>query len=286
VTELHAETNANISLTKAPKRRGPGAPSSAIPELASFGFLVMIAPFFYAFYGWVYEAIKTNDQSIDGIKLISCIFAPWMLFVLCVVIYPASRGRVWAVRILRPLSYVGLAFYAMAVLGDLALFAFDGAYYRFLWGFAFLFPLAPLAIAAWFLIRGLRHEPWFNPDATLEDIGPSRGTIGDYDIQAGLDEDGNLPPEQLTATLADPAPPPRWLCYAAPPIAAARMKRWWYVALFTPVCLAALILAAFIPLRAIVVYGLMGSFADRLRSIQAYRKSVAATQEPDKQGTK
>jgi hypothetical protein len=246
----------------------------------------MIAPFFYAFYGWVHEAIKTNDQSIDGIKLISCIFVPWMLFVLCVVIYPASRGRVWAVRLLRPLSYVGLALYAMAVLADLALFAFDGSYYRFLWGVAFLFPLAPLALAGFFLIQALRHEPWFNPNATLEEIGPSRGTIGDYDIQAGLDEAGNLPSEQLTATLAAPAPPPRWLCYVAPPIAAARMRRWWYFALFTPICLAALVFAAFIPLRAIVVYGLMGGFADRLRSIQAYRKSVAETQARDYTTTK
>jgi len=265
--------------SKDQKRRGPGAPSSAIPGLASFIFLVVVAPLFYPFYGWMYEAIKSNDQSIEGLKLLFYIWAPWMLLVLCVVIYPASRGRVWAVRLLRPLSYAGLAFYALAVIVDLGLFAFDGAYYRFLWGVAFLFPLVPLAPCAWLLIRALRRELWFDPNATLEEIGPSRGTIGDYDIQAGLDETGNLPPEQLTATLAGPAPPPRWLCYVAPPIAAVRMKRWWYAALFTLICLAALVFAAFIPLRAIVVYGLMGGFADRLRSIQAYRKSVAQIQE-------
>jgi hypothetical protein len=75
--------------------------------------------------------------------------------------------------------------------------------------------------------------------------------------------------------LAAPAPPPRWLCYAAPPIAAARMRRWWHVALFTPTCRAAIIFAAFIPIRAIIGYGVMGGFPDRMRSIQAYRKSVA-----------
>jgi hypothetical protein len=276
----------SATTNQAPKRRGPGAPTSAIPALSSFGFLVMVAPFFYALYGCGYEADKTNDQSIEWLKLIAYAFAPWLIFTLCFVIYPAVRGQIWGVRLLRQLSYAGLFLYICAVIMDIALFAFDGAYYRFLWGFGLCFPLAPLAIAAWFLIRGLRHEAWFNPNATLEEIGPSRGTIGDYDIQAGLDEAGNLPPEQLTATLAAPAPPPRWLCYVAPPIAVARMKRWWYFALFTPICLAALVFAAFIPLRAILVYGLMGGFADRLRTIQAYRKSVAAMQERDKQGTK
>jgi hypothetical protein len=179
---------------------------------------------------------------------------------------------------IRLLSQISLVLYFAAVLTDFALFAFDGAYYRFLWGVGLCFPLAPLAVAAWFLIQGLRHEPWFNPNAALEQIGPSRGTIGDYDLQAGLDEEGKLPPEQLTAALAAAAPPARWLCYVAPPIAAARLRRWWYVALFTPICLAALILAVFIPLRAILVYGLMGGFADRLRSVQAYRKIVAESQ--------
>ncbi len=263
----------------APNGRGPGAPSSAIPGMASFGFLVMVAPFFYAFYGWAYESIKDNSSSIDGLKLLFYIFIPWIIFVVFFLIGPAARGgRIWAVRLIRQLSYVAVALYFAGLFADISLFALDGPYYRFLWGVAFLFPLAPLALAAWFLIQALRHEPWFDPNATLEEIGPSRGTIGDYDIQAGLDESGNLPPEQLTATLASAAPPPRWLCYAAPPIAAARMKRWWYVALFTPICLAALVFAAFLPLRAIIVYGLMGGFADRLRSIQAYRKSVAEAQ--------
>jgi len=205
----HAVAGTNADQANLPQRRGPGAPTSAIPALSSFGFLVMVAPFFYALYGCGYEADKTNDQSIEWLKLIAYAFAPWLIFTLCFVIYPAVRGQIWGVRLLRQLSYVGLFLYICAVIMDIALFAFDGAYYRFLWGFGLCFPLAPLAIAAWFLIRGLRHEAWFNPNATLEEIGPSRGTIGDYDIQAGLDEAGNLPPEQLTATLAAPAPAPR-----------------------------------------------------------------------------
>jgi hypothetical protein len=56
------------------------------------------------------------------------------------------------------------------------------------------------------------------------------------------------------------------------------MKRWWQLVISTPLCLAALALAAFLPIRAIFVYGLMGTFADRLRAVQTYRKSMAQTQ--------
>jgi membrane protein required for beta-lactamase induction len=47
-----------------------------------------------------------------------------------------------------------------------------------------------------------------------------------------------------------------------------------------PLCVAALALVAFLPIRAIFfVYALMGSFADRRRAIQAYRQAIAATQQ-------
>jgi hypothetical protein len=252
----------------------------------SFGMLGIIGPFVYPFFGFLYEDIKAKNPTPDTLVGLAYAFALWLLFTIFGIIGPAVWGYIWGIPLLRFVSYVALILYFTGLLADILLIAFDGPYYRFLWGCAFFIPLAPLGATAWLLIKALRHEPWFNPNATLEEIGPSRGTIGDYEIQAGLDEDGNLPPEQLTSTLKAPAPPPRWLCYVAPPIAAARMRRWWYFALFTPICLAALVFAAFIPLRAILVYGLIGSFADRLRSIQAYRKLVAESQARDKPGAK
>lgn len=94
-----------------------------------------------------------------------------------------------------------------------------------------------------------------------------------------MDAAGRLSPERRAAARAAPAPPPRWLCYLAPAIAAARMKGWWHLVISTPLCVAALALVAFLPIRAIFVYALMGSFADRRRAIQAYRQAIAAAQQ-------
>jgi len=261
----------------APKhQRGPGAPSSAVPALAGFTFLSVVAPPFYVLS--LYLEFFSNGNDINWVNDFLGGGIGWIVLMVAGIIYPASRGKVWAIWLIRILSIPALLGLLGAIIGDAALYFQSPASQRGFAVFIFWFPLAPLLVAAFFLIDGLVHQPWFDPNAAPEEIGPSRGTIGDFNKQAGMDAAGRLSPEKLAAALAAPAPPARWLCYVAPPIAAARLRRWWYVALFTPICLAALILAVFIPLRAILVYGLMGGFADRLRSVQAYRKIVAESQ--------
>lgn len=263
-------------MTAAQHQRGPGAPSAAVPALAGFTFLFMIAPPFYALS--LYLEFLSNGIDANSVNGFLGGSIGWIAAVVAGVIYPASRGKVWAIRLLRILSVPAVLGLLGALIGDAALYFQSPASQRGFAVFLFWAGLAPLMVAAFFLIEGQLHQPWFDPNATPDEIGPSRGTVGDFNKQAGMDSAGRLSPEKLAAALAAPAPPPRWLSYAAPPIAAARMKAWWHVAIFAPLCLAALALLVFIPIRAIFVYALMGTFADRLRAIQTYRKTIAQSQ--------
>jgi len=253
---------------------------SAFPGLAGFTFVSIIAPMFYAIFLLNVYAGGNGVQSEDQFQAMTsewfggCFV--WLVFMVFVVVYPASRGKLWALKLLRILSIVGIIALAGAIAGDFIFWKVSSSN-RGLALFLCI-PLALLAAAAGLLINGLLHQPWFDPSVSPDQIGPSGGTIGDYNKQANLGASGRPSPEQLTDTLATPAPPPRWLCYVAPPIAAARMRRWWHFAIFTPLCLAALALAVFMPIRAIFVYALMGTFADRLRSLEAYRKALAEAQ--------
>jgi len=257
-------------------RRGPGAPTAAVPAMCGFLFLFIIAPPFYVLA--ICMGLLMSAQNFNWLNYFFGGSVGWIIITLAGIIYPSVRGKVWAIRLIRWLSFPALLALLGAVIGDAVFYFHLPAGQRGIAVFAFWFALAPLLVGAYFLIDGLLHQPWFDPNATPEEIGPSRGTIGDFNKQAGMDDAGRLSPEKLAAALAAPAPPPRWLCYAAPPIAAARMKAWWHVAISAPLCLGALALVAFLPIRAIFVYALMGTFADRLRAIQTYRKSIAAAQ--------
>jgi len=241
----------------------------------------MAAPVFYATF--ICAVLLWKSQNFSWIN--GCLGGgiAWIVVIVAGVIYPSSRGKIWALKILRVLGIAGIIALFGAIIGDFVFWELSPSNRGFAI-FLFWMPLAPLMLCAGLLIDGLLHQPWFDPKATPEEIGPSRGTIGDYNKQAGIGATGRLSPEKLAAALAAPAPPPRWLCYVAPPIAAARMKGWWQLVISTPLCLAALAVVAFLPVRAIFVYGLMGTFADRLRAIQAYRKSVAEMQKPGEIG--
>jgi hypothetical protein len=240
-------------------------------------FLAVIAPPFYAILIFVlFNKNSSNDPAFINEWLAASI--AWIASLLFATIYPAVKGKVWAVKAIRMMSIIALILYFAMLIGDISLYFIYPKTER---GFSeafFCFPLGPFLIAAGFLIEGLVNEAWLDPKASPERIGPSRGTIGDYNKQAGMEATGHLSAEKLEAALSTPAPPPRWLCYVAPPIAAARMKCWWHFAIFTPLCLAALALAVFMPIRATFVYALMGTFADRLRSLEAYRKALAEAQ--------
>jgi hypothetical protein len=264
-------------MNEADIRRGPGAPTAAVPGMCGFFFLFIAAPPFYVLA--VCMTLLMSSQNFGWINYFFGGAIGWIVIVLGGIVYPAVRGKVWAIRLIRLLSFPALLGLLCAIVGDFVLYFELPISERGLAVFAFWFALAPLLVAAFFLIDGLLHQPWFDPNATPEEIGPSRGTIGDYNKQAGMDAIGRLSPEKLAAALAAPAPPPRWHCYAAPPIAAARMKGWWQLVISTPLCLAALAFIAFLPLRAIFVYALMGTFVDRLRVIQLYRKSITETQQ-------
>lgn len=258
-------------------RRGPGAPTAAVPAMCGFLFLFIIAPPFYVLA--ICMGLLMSAQNFNWLNYFFGGSIGWIIVTLAGVIYPAVRGgHIWAIRLIRWLSLPALLALVCALIGDAVFYFQLPVSQRGIAVFAFWFALAPLLVAAFFLIEGLLHQPWFDPNATPEEIGPSRGTAGDFNKQAGMDAAGRLSPEKLAAALAAPAQPPRWLCYAAPPIAAARMKAWWHVAIFAPLCLAALALIVFIPIRAIFVYALMGTFADRLRGIQSYRKTIAQSQ--------
>lgn len=54
------------------------------------------------------------------------------------------------------------------------------AFYHIFFGL----PLVPFIPAAYFLTRALANQPWFNPNATPEEIGPSLGAIADTNSTA------------------------------------------------------------------------------------------------------
>jgi hypothetical protein len=260
-------------MTKAPTRRGPGAPSAAIPGMIGFAFFVIAGPAFCAFFLLAVRFMNGSDMSWINEGLIGSII--WIALVLATTLYPATRGKIWGIRMIRFLAIPTLLLYAATLAVDILVYIRLPTPQNGVAIFIFCVLVAPLAVAAWFYIQALRRQPWFNPNATLEEIGPSRGTEGDFNKQAGLDKAGRLSPELAAQALAAPPAPPRWLCYVLPPLAAARMRRWWFFAIATLLCLAAIVLLIVIPIRAIFVYGLMGSFADRLRVLQQIRLDAA-----------
>jgi hypothetical protein len=276
MSTMRATAATNPGPANAAKPGSAGAPTTAALTLAGFAFLAVIAPPFYAILIFVlFNKNSSNDPAFIDEWLAASI--AWIFSSLFATIYPAVKGKVWAVKAIRMMSIIALILYFAMLTGDISLYFIYPKTER---GFSeafFCFPLGPFLIAAGFLIEGLVNEAWLDPKASPEQIGPSRGTVGDYNKQAGMDATGHLSPEKLEGGAAAP-PPPRWLCYAAPPLAAARMRRWWHCAIFAPLCLATIALAVFIPIRAIFVYALMGTFTDRLRSVEAYRKAYAEAQ--------
>jgi len=262
------------------QKRGLGVPRAAAPALAGFMFVSIIAPAFYGFFlavsffplGSTASQSQFNtffDYTLGGGGV-------WIFAALFLTLYPATRGKIWSIRLIRFMAFGGLAALAAAILGDVV-FLFVPAD-RGLALAAFGLFLTPLIVAAFFLLRGLLRQPWFDPNATPAQIGPSGGSAADIDIQAGLDEVGQLPPEAVASALRSP-PPPRWLCYVAPPIAALRMRKWWFAAISTAICLAALVFMPFLTTRTLFVYVMMGGFADRQRAVAAYRRIIAQAQQ-------
>jgi hypothetical protein len=170
--------------------RGPGAPSAAVPALAGFGFLFIAAPPFY-----VLTICMTVLMSSGNFGGSIC----WIGGVLAGIIYPAVGGKIWAIHLIRLLSIPAIIGLLAAILADIIFYFNLPAGQSDFAIFLFWFPLAPLLVASGFLIDGLLHQPWFDPNATLEEIGPSRSTIGDYNKQAGMDATGRLSPEKLAA---------------------------------------------------------------------------------------
>jgi hypothetical protein len=260
-------------MTKSSTQRGPGAPSSAIPGMIGFAFFVVAGPPFCAFFLLAVRFMNGTGMSWVTDGFIGAII--WIALILTTTLYPATRGKIWGIRMIRFLAIPALLLYFATLAVDIVVYVRLPAPQNGVAIFIFCILFAPLAVAAWFYIQGLRHQPWFNPNATLEEIGPSRGAEGDFNKLAGLDEAGHLSPELAAQTRAATPAPPRWLCYVLPPLAAARMRRWWFFAISTLLCLAAIVLLIVIPIRAIFVYGLMGSFADRLRVLQQIRLDAA-----------
>jgi hypothetical protein len=260
-------------MTKALTQRGPGAPSSAIPGMIGFAFFVVVGLPFCSLFLLAVRFLNGTDMSWINDGFIGAII--WIALILATTLYPATRGKIWGIRMIRFLAIPSLLLYFATLAVDIAVYIRLPAPQNGVAIFIFCILFAPLAVAAWFYIQGLRRQPWFNPNATLEEIGPSRGTEGDFNKQAGLDAAGHLSPEQAAHALAAPPAPPRWLCYVLPPLAAARMRRWWFFAIATLLCLAAIVMLIVIPIRAIFVYGLMGSFADRLRVLQRIQLDAA-----------
>jgi hypothetical protein len=260
-------------MTKIPTQRGPGAPSSAIPAMIGFAFFVVAGPAFCVFFLLAVRFMNGTDMSWINDGLIGTII--WVALILVTTLYPATRGKIWGIRMIRFLAIPTLLLYFATLAVDIAVYIRLPAPQNGVAIFIFCILFAPLAVAAWFYIQGLLHQRWFNPHATLEEIGPSRGTEGDFNKLAGLDKAGHLSPELAARALAAPPAPPRWLCYVLPPLAAARMRSWWFFAIATLLCLAAIVMLIVIPIRALFVYGLMGSFADRLRVLQQIRLNTA-----------
>lgn len=262
------------------RKRAPGAPSAALPGIMGFTFLACVAPMFYvmAFLVWRYPDVDHAPDFITPWMFGSIV---WVTLTVAAVLVPAARGYLWAVHLLRWLSVLALLLFLAMLLLDAALFAaVPGS--RQSTGVLLLFPLAPLLVCAILLLRALWRQPWFNPAADAGSIGPAYGSGADLDRLAGLDPSGQLPPAQLAAALAEPTPPPRWLCYLAPPLAALRLRRWLSAALLGAACLLVLAAALLMPLRAIPIYFMLGAFADRQRGVAAYRQAMARLQEPER----
>lgn len=245
-----------------PASRGPGAPLSAVPAIASLIFLAMIAPIFYALYPLM--VINANATDIGWLNNLLIITIAWIVIFLGAIFYPAIRGKHFALGLIRYISIIAIIGYGLALLADLAAFSSSPAN-RHAAIVAFWLPLIELAPAAWLLFNGLRHEPWFNPDASAAQIGPSANTKAGLYKQAGLDPQGKLPSQMAAQMLSYPEPPTRFLCFAVPALALWSMKHYPLAALSGSLCIAALFMAIVIPIRALIVYALMGALADWVR---------------------
>ncbi|MGE4480440.1 hypothetical protein [Acidocella sp.] len=246
--------------------------------MAGFLFLAAFAPAMYIIFVPVIMSSGTIGSAwFEGLFSAGLI---WGLLVVGGVIGPARFGKIWAIRLMRVMSYAAMVAYVCALVWDVFLYFHlkpplnQGC----VWVFEGFF--LPLGICAVLLLRALRREPWFDPEATLERIGPSLGAPAEAMRSAGLDMFGRLSEAQRGKTLAMGQPPRRWLCYVFPPYVTARLHRWGWFAVMLPICLAALVFAIVIPLRALVVYGFMGGLADRFRVLQLLRLDAAQAVPP------
>ncbi len=257
----------------APIKRSAGAPPSALPGMIGFGFLAIFAPAMYVM--MVPAIIFSSHFSVVWLNSLLGAAVVWILLAVGAVLGPARYGKIWAIRVMRVMSYAAMAAYICALAWDFVLYFQVKPPDNQMCLWALLGFFFPLGICFWLLARALRREPWFDPAATPAQIGPSLGAPQEALRAAGLDESGRMPAEQRARTLAMGAPPRRWLCYVVPPYVAARLHRWGWFALMLPLCLVALVFAIIVPVRALVVYGFMGALADRFRALQLLRLDAA-----------
>ncbi len=260
-----------------PDHRGPGvrssgAPFVAIPAIISLIFLALIAPFFYALYPLM--IVNADATGFDWLNRLLAIGVVWIIVFLGGLLYPSLKGKRFAMILIRLTSIISLVLYALAIGADIAGYLASPTD-RHIAVVAFWFPLIELAPAAWFLFMGLRRVAWFDPSAPAEQIGPSANTRTGFETQAGLNSVGQMPASLAAQISSGPAPPPCLLCYTAPPIAFWTMRRWWLMSLSLVLCTAAIALVIVIPVRSIIVYGLMGAMANYFRSLTQIRFDTA-----------
>lgn len=160
-------------------KRLPGLPASAMPGYISFVFLASVGPFFYAFFGYLFATASSNDASFKPIETTSYVYFVWLIIFLAFILRPAVNGRTGGIKLTRLVGYASLGLYGAPFAASLAMLARGTDAQRFLSYIFFGLPLFPFIPATYFLTRALANQPWFNPNATPEEIGPSLGAIAD-----------------------------------------------------------------------------------------------------------
>lgn len=161
-----------------------GIPASAMPGYISFVFLASVGPFFYAFFGYLFATASSNDASFKPIENIFYVYFVWLIIFLAFILRPAVNGRTGGIKLTRLVGYISLGLYGAAFAASLAMLARGTDPQRFLSYIFFGLLLFQFIPAAYFLARALANQPWFNPNATPDKIGPSLGANADTNSTA------------------------------------------------------------------------------------------------------
>jgi hypothetical protein len=229
------QTMASPTKEGRPGDRPPGAPRAAMPAFASYFFLQLVVP----------NAIVMLSGAFllgDGIGL----FLPSMPIllvgetaVLVPIAWGFSKGKLWAVRLFRPVAWVlAILHPPLLLLAALGAFGIIPMANLQATGSAVVMGvmLALVSPGPFLIAYGLRHVRWLDPASTPDEW--------------------ELPYMQDPATLnpVRKGPVPTWMAIVLPPLALYRLGLTGFAALTAFICVIALPALLFSPPRGLLLW--------------------------------